>query len=411
MAVHQLDNAFIERVRAGRINRLGRHSDGGGLYLKIGKVGPIGSRANGHERGSASWVFRYALAGQRTYLGGGSLADVGLSEARRWAERQRAILAAGGDPRSEREAEAARLHAERSAIITFKDEAERVLAARDPAIGNIKHNKQWGASLRRYAYPIIGSHPIATLARRDVLNVLEPIWTKKYATARRVRQRIEAVIDAAIAREVRSDENNPARWVGLKAVLGNGRPPVVHHAAMPWRRLPAFLKRLRKVPGLSARALELTVLTGCRTGEVLGARWDEFDFKRGIWIIPPSRTKAKREHRVPLAEPALALLHGVAASRQRGPFVFPGISKEERPLSNMSMLMTLRRLKLSETVHGFRSAMRDWFADHGHSRELAEAALGHAVKNAVERAYFRSDLLERRRGLMAQWAAFCDGSR
>jgi integrase len=411
MALHQLDNAFIERARAGRINRLGRHSDGGGLYLKIGKVGPIGSRANGHGRGSASWVFRYALGGQRTYLGGGSLADVGLGEARRWAERQRVILAGGGDPKSEREDEVARLKAERAATVTFKDEAERVVAGRKA--GSAKHDKQWGATLQSYAYPVIGGRSVATLKRADVLEVLEPIWKTKYATAQRVRQRIEAVIEAAIARGLRDEEKgNPARWVGLKAVLGSERPTEIeHHAAMPWQRVPTFLKRLRKAAGISARALELTVLTACRTNEVLGARWEEFDVKRGVWMIPPERMKAKREHRVPLAKAALGLLHSIEASRQRGPFVFPAISKEGRPLSNMAMLMTLRRLKLDAiTVHGFRSSFRDWCADHAHPREVAEAALAHTVQG-VEGSYFRSDIFERRRTLMSAWAAFCDGTR
>jgi integrase len=395
MALAKLKMALVNRAIAGTA-RPGKHGDGGGLWLVV------------KDGGNASWVFRYALDGRRHEMGLGSVAAVGLAEARRIAGGHRFTLAEGNDPMGERRDARRAAALERARHVSFRQAAEAHIASRGTA-GNRKHNGQWTTSLARYAFPVLANMAVADVDRAAVLRVLEPIWTNRHETARRVRQRIEAILDSAHARGQR-EEANPARWLSLKPVLGvRRRPAVVHYPAMPWRDVPAFLKDLKQQGGLGARALELTILTSLRSGEVLGARWEEFDGE--TWTVPPERMKGKvgsrRAHRVPLSKPALEILKQLRR-HTRSPCVFPG-RKDGKPLTKMAMALTLRRMNRDDiTTHGFRSSFRSWAADTGQSREAAEAALAHRV-GGVEGAYMRSDLIDARRELMAAWAAYSDG--
>ena len=333
MALAKLKIALVNRASAGTAQP-GKYGDGGGLWLVC------------KEGGNASWVFRYTLDGRRREMGLGSVAAVGLAEARRIAGEHRYTLAEGNDPMGERR-EARRAAArERARDVTFRQAARPYVASRGTA-GNAKHNKQWTTTLETHAFPVLGNMAVADVDRAALLRVLEPIWAGKHETARRVRQRIEAILDAAHARGQR-EESNPARWLSLKPVLGvRRRPAVEHHPAMPWRDVPAFLKDLKQQGGPGARALELTILTALRSGEVLGARSEEFDDE--TWVVPAERMKGKvgsrRAHRVPLSEPALEILKQLRR-HARPPCVFFGL-KKGKPLTKMAMLLTLRRMNRS----------------------------------------------------------------
>jgi integrase len=260
----------------------------------------------------------------------------------------------------------------------------------------------------------MGDLPVAAVGTAHVLAALQPIWQAKPETAARVRGRIEAVLDYAKTREWRDGEN-PARWRGH---LSNLLPapakvaPVEHHAALPSRDIGAFMTALRRQAGVAARALEFTILTAARSGEVLGARWSEIDRDAAIWTVPAGRMKGGRDHRVPLSEPALAVLHGAAKLRTSNDVALPCFQAAARggmQLSNMAMAMVLRRMQRNDlTVHGFRSSFRDWTAEAtDYPREVAEAALAHVLGDKVEAAYRRGDLFDKRRRLMDDWGAFC----
>jgi integrase len=271
---------------------------------------------------------------------------------------------------------------------------------------NAKHRSQWRNTLTTYTTPIWNKR-LAEIETDDVLACLKPIWTAKAETASRVRGRIERVLDAAAARGLRS-RDNPARWRGHLANLLPKRPEHVHHAAMPFDDLPAYVARLRESDGISARALEFTILTATRSGEVLGARWSEIDLDAKVWTVSAGRMKSAREHRVPLSERAVEILSALAAVKI-GDYVFPG-AKRGSPLSVMALTMVMRRMGMEAfTVHGFRSAFRDWAGERTNfPREIAEAALAHVVGDETERAYRRGDALEKRRALMEAWAIFCE---
>ena len=316
-----------------------------------------------------------------------------------------------------REVEEAEAAAEvlRAAIkgMTFRTVADTYLTAHADAWKNAKHRAQWGSTLDTYAHPHMGDLPVGEVATEHVLAALEPIWRTKPETATRVRGRIESVLDYATSRAWRSGEN-PARWRGHLANLLPARGKVAaveHHAALPWAEIGDFLAELRKHPGMSARALEFTILTAARSGETLGARWAEVDMREKVWTVPAARMKAKKEHRVPLSAPALAVLTDLAKLRtDESPeaFIFPGAG-EKRPLSIMAMTMVLRRMKRTDlTVHGFRSSFRDWTGETTRTpREVAEAALAHVLGSKTEAAYARGDLFEKRRVLMVAWATYC----
>jgi integrase len=285
---------------------------------------------------------------------------------------------------------------------------------------NAKHRQQWENTLATYVYPTLGELPVSAIDTGLVVQVLDPIWTEKPETASRVRGRIEAVLDAATVRGFRQGPN-PAQWKGsLAHVLPAPAKvrKVEHHAALPFDQMPAFLAALRGRPGMAARALEFAILSASRTGEVLGARWGEIDLAAKVWTVPADRMKAGREHRVPLSSPALAVLETVqplALMRDGKPDpvapVFPGL-RRALPLSNMSLLMVLRRMERDDlTAHGFRSTFSDWAAERtAYPREAVEMALAHTINNKVEAAYRRGDLFDKRCRLMDDWARFCSSS-
>ena len=389
--------------------RPGRYGDGNGLYLFV------------RSAEARFWVFRYTRGGKMREMGLGRAgpddAAVKLVEARERAADLLKLVRAGIDPLNQRDDEAKKAAAEAqlAAIrgITFRTVAERYLEAHEKTWRNPKHRTQWRNTLDTYAHPHFGDLPVGDIGTEHVLAALEPIWRVKPETATRVRGRIESVLDYATARDWRAGEN-PARWRGHLANLLPARgkvAPVEHHAALPWADIGAFLPLLKTQAGVAAHALHFLILTAARSGEVLGARWAEIDLATKLWTVPAARMKAGREHRVPLSEPALAVMKDMAKLRARDSieaFVFPGAT-EDRPLSIMAMTMVLRRMKRGDlTVHGFRSTFRDWVGEAtGTPREVAEAALAHALADKTEAAYARGDLFAKRVRLMDSWAKFC----
>jgi integrase len=379
-----------------RAKRRGRYGDGDGLYLQ---VSPSGTK---------SWFFRYRLAGSVSSngkpmsreMGLGSLATFSLAEARERAREQRQLVAAGIDPIAERDKVAARQS------ITFAKALDRYI--RQPRWRSGKHRKQWTSTLQRYAASIMPLD-VRAIERRQVLAILEPIWWTKNETAHRVRGRIEAVLDWAKAHQYRDGEN-PARYKGNLEITLDSRSKVrkvQHHAALPYTELPAFMRALSAQPGLAPLGLAFTILTAARTGETIGARWSEIDLEGRVWTVLANRSKGGREHRVPLSDEALAVLKAARAQDAPSEFVFPG-HKPHRGLSNMAMLKTLQRMGRADvTTHGFRSTFRDWAAEADFPREVAEAALAHAVADKTEAAYRRTDFFEKRRRMMAHWGDFC----
>jgi integrase len=378
-------------VRKVETAKPGKYEDGHGLRLVVSLSG------------ARKWVFRFMRAGKRVEMGLGSAADVTLAQAREKATDARRLAKAGKDPVSARRAERAA-----GADETFGPFALKLIETIETGFRNQKHRAQWRTTLTTYAAPIWNKR-LADIETDDVLSCLKPIWQAKAETASRVRGRIERVLDAAAARGLRS-RDNPARWRGHLANL-LAKPQKLargHHAAMPFNDVPGFVAKLREVEGVSAPALEFAILTAARSGEVLGARWSEIDLTGKVWTVHARRTKAAREHRVPLTDRAIAILEMMATTRASD-FVFPG-AKRGKPLSVTALTMAMRRIGAGDyTVHGFRSAFRDWVGERTNfPREIAEAALAHVVGNATERAYRRGDALEKRRALMEAWAAFCE---
>jgi integrase len=384
--------------------KLGRYGDGAGLYLLV------------RSREAKFWLFRYTRRGKMREMGLGPAAGraaVSLSAARAKARQLHAAVREGKDPLAEREAEKAKAQADtakaKAAAMTFGEVADMHIAAHETSWRSPKHRQQWRNTLRDYVVPAIGHLPVGSVDTGALVKIIEPLWREKTETASRVRGRIESILDYAKARGWREGEN-PARWRGHLDQLLPKRSKVqrvAHHAALPWRETGAFLQRLRQNSGLGARCLEFLILAACRSGEVRGARWDEIDLVHKVWTIPAERIKAGREHRVPLSEPAMAVLHEMAQLGNEG-FVFPGL-KAASALSDVALAKAVAAAGGNgATVHGFRSTFRDWCAETtNYPRELAEAALAHALKDKTEAAYQRGDLLEKRRRLMADWAAFC----
>ncbi len=343
-------------------------------------------------------MFLFRWHGKPTEVGLGSARGVTLARARELATQARAKQAEGINPKDARKPLEGR---------TFGECADRVIDAMRPSWRNAKHAAQWEMTLRDYAGPL-RRLPVDKITTDDVLSVLKPLWNEKPETASRLRGRIERVLDAAKAQGLRSGEN-PARWRGHLHQLLPTRQKLTrgHHAAMNYPELPAFMSDLQGRKATAASALEFTVLAAARSGEVLGARWDEFDLDRAVWTVPARRMKAGREHRVPLSKRALKIVQEMHESRD-GDFVFPG-QKMGEPLSVMALAMVLRRMKIEgATVHGFRSAFRDWSAERTNfSNEVCEAALAHVIENKAEAAYRRGDLFDKRRKLMEAWAVYC----
>jgi integrase len=380
-------------ARAVATAKTGRHGDGAGLWLIVS------------ETGAKRWAYRFTIAGKVSELGLGRFPDVSLNAARDAAAEARKLAKAGKSP-VEAKREAKRVRAGKP---TFGRCADDFLAAKSVEWRNDKHRAQWAMTLTEYAEPLRPKR-VDEIDTDAVLEVLMPLWQRAPETASRLRGRIEAVLDAARARGfVPHNEANPARWRGHLDKLLPKRPKLSrgHHAAMPYADVPAFVTGLREREALAALALEFLILTAARSGEVIGALWDEIDIGSCVWTVPAERMKAARAHRVPLSSRALQILEKLAVGRT-GQYVFPGHSAG-RPLSNMAMEMCLRRMGVEGvTVHGFRSAFRDWAGNETQfTREVAEAALAHVVGDKAEQAYRRSDALAKRRELMEEWGRFC----
>lgn len=375
----------------------GLHGDGGGLWMQVSK------------NGAKSWIFRYDFEGKRHEMGLGSCQTVDLAEAREAARACRQTLRDKRDALAERNAVHAERALNRARRITFDQCAAAYIAAHRSSWKNAKHASQWESTLATYASPVIGALAVADVNTALVVKVLGPIWTTKTETATRLRGRIESIVDWATTSKFRQGDN-PARWRShLDNLLANPKKaaPVKNHPALPWREIGAFMVQLRGRKGVAARAIEFAILTACRSGEVRGARWDEFDLPARLWTIPAERMKASREHRVPLSTGAMAVL---AALERQGAVVFTGRDKESA-LSDMSLTAVLRRVGRGDiTFHGFRSTFRDWFAEHDGNafpREVCEHALAPSLPDRVEAAYRRGDLLDKRVKLMQALSDYC----
>lgn len=403
----------LSALSLSKTNKPGLYSDGGGLYLQ---VSPTGTK---------SWIYRFQSSGRQRDMGLGSARDVSLAKAREAASTARTQVREGVDPIAARVAARQAVVLASAGATTFAKAAEEYVADHKSGWRNRKHAAQWASTLKCYANPTIGSLSVQEVDVHHVLRILKPIWSTKTETARRVRGRIEKVLDWSTAKGLRKGEN-PARWRGVLEHLLPTRPLatlVQHHPALPYSMVPSFMTSLKMQPGEGARALEFVILTGARSGEGLGARWDEFDLHSGIWTVPPARSKTGRAHRVPLSTQALEVLTAQASRWGTDGFVFRA-HRKTHPLSNMAMAMVIRRMRSSGavssgnvlpafphiTVHGFRSTFRDWAAEQtDYPAEVAEMALAHVVADKVEAAYRRGDLLRKRFLFMEDWGAYCCG--
>lgn len=362
-----------------------------------------------HASGTRSWILRYKIGCIRRDMGLGSFDEVSLANAREAARTARAKIVTGVDPIQQRKAARSALVAELATALTFGECATKYMEAHESGWRNPKHAQQWRNTIDTYANPVIGQMLVRDVGLPHVMRVLEPIWHQKTETAKRLRGRLEAVLDWAITRDLRSGPN-PARWKGhLDTLLAQpGKiSKTKHHRRLPYTEISTFMAELRKQSGIGAKALEFTILTAARSGEVRAATWDEFDLKAGLWTVPANRMKADKEHRVPLSDAAQAILKSqkkVAINE----YVFP--SPRATILSDMTMSAVLRRMQVDAVPHGFRSTFRDWAAEKtDYPNEMAEMALAHTISDKVEAAYRRGDLLEKRRQMMQDWTWFCGG--
>lgn len=376
----------LTAVRLRAVTKPGRYADGNGLYLVV------------EPSGAKRWVLRTVVQRRRRDIGLGGTSLVSLAQARELAATYRRIARDGGDPLAER-------RKSQVTVPTFAAAAARVLEEHAKAWKTRKHAEYWINSLTTYVFPVFGDRRVDQIDTPDVLRALSPIWLTKPQTAQRVKQRIGTILNWAKAAGFRTGEN-PVD--GVSKGLPRQPDRNAHYAALPYDAVPDFVRQLRSgVAGEPGRlAFELLILTAGRTREVLEARWSEVDLEAATWTIPAIRMKAGREHRVPLAPRCVDILRRARYLAAGSEFVFPGRSPD-KPMSNMVFLMTLRRMGLSVTAHGFRSAFSDWAAERTNfSREVCEMALAHTIKNKAEAAYRRGDLLEKRRALMASWEAF-----
>lgn len=395
---NKLSAAFIRNA-----SEPGLYADGHGLYLQVSSFE------------TKAWVFRYMLDGVARKMGLGPIHTVSLAEARKRAAEARLRVLDGVDPIEDKRAKRARAKLEAAKAITFKECADKYIEANRAGWKNEKHAAQWDAAFNetkrgKRIYPAataaINDLSVSAIDTGLVLKALEPIWTKTPESASRIRGRIEAVLDWAKVRGYREGEN-PARWRGhLDKTLAKRPKARAHHDAVPYAEMPAFMAEVRAKRGASALALEFTILTAARTGEVIGAKWSEFDLSSRLWTIPAARMKAGRDHRVPLSDRALEI---IAQQPMDGEFIFAG-RKPDMRLSQQAMLELMRDMRgKGATVHGFRSTFRDWAAEQtAYPNELCEIALAHALSDKTEAAYRRGDMIEKRRRLMADWAAYCE---
>lgn len=395
-----VNSKAIHRLSALRVSKLkesGYYGDGGGLYLQ---VSPACTK---------SWIFRFKLSGRAREMGLGSFNTITLADARELATKCRGQVFEGVDPIDARNAKKLEGNLKAAKAMTFAACAAAYINAHKASWKNAKHVQQWGNTISTYTGPVFGALPVQSLDTPLVMRVLEPMWNEKPETASRLRGRIESILDWATVSGLRHGEN-PARWRGHLDALLPARSKVRavrHHPALPYDEVGMFMQALHAETGVAALALAFLILTAARTGEVIGTKWGEIDLQQKIWSVPAERMKGKREHRVPLSLAALKILATLEQLRTSD-FVFPG-GKAGKPLSNMAMLALLKRMERSDlTAHGFRSTFRDWAAERtSYPREVAEAALAHAVGDKVEAAYRRGDLFEKRRRLMDEWAKHC----
>lgn len=413
----------LSALSVAKIKETGRHSVGGvdGLCLNV-------------EGNSRVWILR-AVVGKRLDkdgnlkphrrdIGLGPYPEVSLAEARAKATELRLQIRNGIDPirhkQEQREALLLQQHREK----TFRECAKIVIEKKTLELKNEKHIAQWSSSLETYIYPVLGDRVIGSITKADIVTALEPIWIGIHETAKRVRGRIETIFDYAKAMEYFVGDN-PAAWKGnLEPILGNLKQESRPHPSLPYEQLAEFIQHLRQKKGISSKALEFAILTACRSGEIFGATWQEIDFVSKVWIIPKERMKAEKEHRFPLSQEALTLLESIKLYTQPQDFIFPA-PRGGGMLSDMSLTALIKRMheqKLNEnglgyidpkqnrviTTHGFRSTFRDWSADKtDYPREVCEHVLAHKLPDEVEAAYLRGAYLEKRKGLMTDWAEFC----
>ena len=387
----------LTALAVNRLRRTGLHAVGGvnGLGLQVTKSG------------SRAWVLRVVVAGKRREFGVGGFPTVSLASARERARVMLDQLFDGIDPAEAKKQAKSALAAQRAKAVNFKTLAQQYISQHEASWKNAKHAAQWTATLETYAFPVCGHMVTSDIDTPTVLRVLEPIWLAKSETASRLRGRVEAVLDYAIARGLRQGPN-PARWKGNLALTLPAKrkiSPVEHHPAIPVKDVPKFYKLLHQREGTAARALEFLVLTAARSGEVRGAQWSEIDLNKKVWTVPAERMKARREHRVPLSTQAIDILKSLP-SKKTGGLVFPG-NKPTAKLSDMAMTALMRRMEVDAVPHGLRSSFRDWVGEKtAHPREVAEMALAHVVANATEASYARGDLFEKRRSMMQDWAFY-----
>ncbi|WP_097090584.1 tyrosine-type recombinase/integrase [Novosphingobium sp. Chol11] len=382
--VHREKRLTAATIRT--LTKSGLHADGNGLYLKV------------DSNGSKRWIQRIVINGKRRDVGLGSIALVSLAEAREAAIENRKAARAGADPIAAKRAA--------QAVLTFEEAAKRVHELNKPTWRNEKHGKQWIDTLDKFAFPFIGSKRISTISSADILSLLTPIWTSRPETARRVKQRVGTVMKWAVANGWRLD--NPTEAIG-QALPKHDRSKVKHREALPYDQVAAAITHVRNSDaGITTKlAFEFLVLTATRSGETREAKWGEFDLTKKVWTIPASRMKAKKAHEVPLSDRCLMILKEAEQHKQEGSdLVFPG-TKENRPLSDMTLSKLMKELNIPAVPHGFRSSFRDWAGEQTHHpREVIEFALAHVIKDKAEAAYARSALLEKRRLLMDDWTSF-----
>lgn len=417
----------LSALSVAKIKGNGRHAVGGvnGLHLRI-------------VNDSRAWVLR-VVVGQRfdengkqqlhrRDIGLGSYPEVSLAEARAKAHEMKAQIRNGNDPIQQKQDQLQALRIQRLRNRTFRECAQIVIANKSRELKNQKHIAQWSTTLETYIYPSLGDINIGTITKVDIAEVLRPIWIEKNETAKRIRGRIEIIFDYAKAMEY-FEGDNPAEWKGnLEPILGNLKQESRPHPSLSYDQVSTFVQHLRQKDGISPKALEFAILTACRSGEIFGATWQEIDFESKVWIIPKERMKAKKEHRVPLSVPAIELLKSIQANTQSQGYIFPA-PRSGGVLSDMSLTTLIKRMheqKLKEnglgyidpkqnrviTTHGFRSTFRDWSADKtDYPREVCEHVLAHKLPDEVEAAYLRGAYLEKRKGLMADWAEFCENKK
>lgn len=369
----------LTALRVAKIKGQGRYPDGDGLYLQVG------------PNGNKSWLLRYQIRGRERFMGLGPVKTFSLKEARERARKARQLLVDDIDPIEARLRARDLAAKEARERLTFREATEQFLAVHEAGWRNAKHRAQWRSSLKAHAFPTLGERPITAIDQALINAAVASIWTSTPETARRVKDRIERV-----CQWVRDGAPLPTRTGKAKS----------HHPAMSWRELPGFMEALRQRDSISARALEFTVLTAARTGEVIGACWSEINFDEKVWTVPAERMKSGRPHRVPLSDAVIKVLQALPCERDN-PFVFIG-GRDGMGLSNMAMLQVLRGLLPGLTVHGFRSSFTDWAHETTNTpRTVVEAALAHVVGDKTEASYRRGDLFAKRSKLMSDWADYC----